>query len=143
MDKIDKKEYHRIHNWLRYHHGKASYCCHCNTKNCKRYEFALIKGKEYARDINNYIQLCSACHKAYDFKEETGEKISKGLKGLKRPYRWVTLYQHTKDGLFIAMYDSLESASKATGVMRTAIDNNLHDRSKSAGGFVWAKKILC
>ena len=143
MDKIDKKEYHRIHNWLSYHYGKASYCCQCNNKKCKRYQYALIKGKEYAKNIDNYIQLCVSCHKKYDFSEKARENLSKALKGLKKPSRWITLYQHTKEGILVAVYESLDLASNTTGIMRTAIDNNLQGRSRSAGGFVWAKKTLC
>jgi len=32
----------------------------------KRYEWALRKGREYKRDVNDFIQLCTSCHHKYD-----------------------------------------------------------------------------
>ena len=70
--KIDKrtekqKTYNRMHAWLINKFGKATKCdgeeCRCNSTH---YEWALIQGKEYEKDINNYKMLCKSCHTIYD-----------------------------------------------------------------------------
>lgn len=39
----------------------------------------------------------------------------------------------------ICAYESVTKASASTGISRTSISNNLSNKSKSAGGFVWKK----
>lgn len=57
-----------IHQWIIYHFGKAN---KCENKDCKkigkRFEYALINNKTYERKIENYIMLCSQCHRKYDW----------------------------------------------------------------------------
>jgi len=76
--------YKNVHGWLRYHHGKAN---KCQNPNCKgksiKYEYALKKGLEHARNINHYMELCKVCHhgwydvevyyQAYKNRNYTGE----------------------------------------------------------------------
>jgi group I intron endonuclease len=45
--------------------------------------------------------------------------------------------QYDKDKVFIASYDSIILASKASGVERRNIQANMARRSKSAGGYIW------
>ena len=45
--------------------------------------------------------------------------------------------QYTLDGEKVAEYKSISTASKITGVKRTAINNNLTGWAKSAGGYIW------
>lgn len=64
----DKAGYTAIHTWLTNKYGKAS---HCENKRCEglpasRYEWASISG-ECKRDINDYVQLCTRCHRKYDY----------------------------------------------------------------------------
>lgn len=68
-----------IHQWLIYHLGKAN---KCENKSCKkigkRFEYALIDGKPYDRKRENYMMLCSQCHRKYDWdsgKFESQKKI--------------------------------------------------------------------
>lgn len=42
-------------------------------------------------------------------------------------------------GKQICSYESVTKASASTGISRTSISNNLSNKSKSAGGFVWKK----
>lgn len=79
------ENYFNIHTWLRINHGKASKCENenCTHKTPKRYEWALIKGKEHKKNRNNYIQLCPSCHRKYDFTEQTRQNLSKAKKGIK------------------------------------------------------------
>jgi len=81
MKNIDN--YQRVHQWLAYHYGRAYKCEHCNgTKKSKRNEWALKKGFKYEKNVDNFIQLCSSCHKLYDFTEETRKKQSLAKIGL-------------------------------------------------------------
>lgn len=67
---IDKREYDKIHAWLRYNYGKPPKCFMCGKlghKN-KRWniQYALLKGKPYKKIIENFIPLCASCHEKYD-----------------------------------------------------------------------------
>jgi hypothetical protein len=77
------KQYYRIiHEWLHKHHGKPN---HCGNQSCDglgiRYEYALIHGRQHDRNINNYIQLCSKCHRNYDMTPEKSKEISIRIAG--------------------------------------------------------------
>jgi predicted DNA-binding protein YlxM (UPF0122 family) len=61
--------YGAVHIWLRNTYGKADSCKFCDSKDAKRYEWALIKGREYKRNIENFMQLCKSCHAKYDAKK--------------------------------------------------------------------------
>ena len=45
--------------------------------------------------------------------------------------------QYSQDGAYIASFDSILLASKATGIGKCAIQSNTSGRSKSSGGFIW------
>ena len=60
----DNVAYQAIHRWLRLYCLKSPVCKHC--KKDTRTEWALIKGKEHAREKGNYMELCSSCHNKYD-----------------------------------------------------------------------------
>jgi len=66
---IGKASYHSTHWWLLYYHGKAKKCenYYCK-KESKIFEWALLKGKEYERNTENFWQLCKSCHMYYDRK---------------------------------------------------------------------------
>ena len=57
-----------IHHWLRYHYGSAN---KCENKECssisKNYTWALIHGKEYEKNRDNFRMLCAKCHLKYDY----------------------------------------------------------------------------
>lgn len=76
--KGDKASYFAIHMWLKTHFGKAENCeyefCRYPRTNSagrtlkkpKSFEYALRKGFRHSHKRENYIQLCSSCHKYYD-----------------------------------------------------------------------------
>ena len=66
--------YFAFHDWLRRHHGKANKCesPSCRGKS-KRFEYALLKGKEHGHSRENYWMLCKSCHVTYD-ETSLGEK---------------------------------------------------------------------
>lgn len=62
-----KATYCAKHRWIYYWFGKASKCEHCGTLKALKYEWANISGK-YNRNITDYKQLCTKCHKIFDYK---------------------------------------------------------------------------
>lgn len=76
----ETKDYLPIHKWLIYHFEKTGKCEFCKTVSAKKYEWALLKGKEYKRKRENYIELCCKCHRNYDGNMPGG--WNKGKKGL-------------------------------------------------------------
>ena len=66
------KHYNNCHAYINRHYGKANKCenSECDFENPKRFEWALLKDKEYSKNIEDYIQLCPSCHRKYDFTDE-------------------------------------------------------------------------
>lgn len=69
-----------IHKWINRHFGKAD---HCENENCEGksnwFEWALLRGCEYARDIKVFKQLCRSCHTKYDMTDERKANIVAGI----------------------------------------------------------------
>lgn len=73
-----------------------------------------------------------------------GEKLSKARKGKPCTYSQATkdkLYkkveQYTKDGEFIARYESMSEATKVTNIATSNISYCCNGKRRFAGGFVW------
>lgn len=84
MQKIRKKtltNYSYIHQWNNENHPKAGVCEYCGGN--KRNEWALKKGKEHARGVENYLELCKSCHIKYD---RTKEWIENNKRSLDKTY---------------------------------------------------------
>jgi len=66
-----------IHKWLKNNYGKPDRCesIDCNHIS-KKFDLALIKGKEYERKRENFIILCRSCHKKYDMSQAFKDKTS-------------------------------------------------------------------
>jgi len=129
-------EYFRIHNWLAYHHGKAFKCENqsCNSESPKRYEWALLKGKEHKRNRNNYVQLCPSCHRKYDFTEATRRKQSASRKGVTPSNTRKVVLNNER------IFSSITKASRQTGVSITSIHNNIKGLSKTTKAGIWEYK---
>lgn len=56
--------YKAIHLYLNAHFPKAGACDECGAQG--RTHYALIHGREYSRDREDYRELCSPCHGQYD-----------------------------------------------------------------------------
>jgi hypothetical protein len=137
-----EKEYFRIHNWLSYHHGKANKCENesCESVNPKRYEWALLKGKDYAKDRNNYIMLCPSCHRIYDYTDKQKQKQSLAKKGIE-PKNKICVYQYTLDNVFVKKHDSFTEAAKEVGGIPTAFSALKRGRLKTYKKFIWKFEI--
>ncbi len=69
--------YVSTHKWLSKKYGKPTYCenpgCVYPRQGAKKwlekpykFEWALLKGKKYSRDRQDYMWFCTACHRKYD-----------------------------------------------------------------------------
>lgn len=131
-------EYYRIHAWINHHYGKASYCSNdkCIGKS-KNYAWALVKGKIYEKNIENYIQMCYSCHIKYDLTEEIRENARIRMTGKPMPESTKKKMSEVKKGktldwikkkiLFIdemgneTVFNSVNEASEGIGLNRSTI----------------------
>ena len=62
-----KAGYMAKHTWIRKHYGKAN---KCENPNClgksNTFDWALLKGKQYDHNRENFWMLCRSCHLSYD-----------------------------------------------------------------------------
>lgn len=136
---ITNAEYTRIHRWLYRNYGKATLCEANDCRhNSNRFEWALVRGKKYGLERCNFIQLCSACHKRYDYTDSKRKKQS--IAKIGNCNRGIQVKQLDKSGVLISVFKSARRAGKILGISYKAINNVLRGRSQSAGGFVWAYK---
>ncbi len=62
--KGDAVGYRAVHTYLSKHFPKSGTCDECHE--AKRTDYALIKGREYSRNREDYRELCRRCHIVYD-----------------------------------------------------------------------------
>lgn len=63
MWKSDMVKYGALHSWVNRNKIKIGICTICNEY--KRTEFANIDHK-YNRNLNDYMEVCTKCHRLYD-----------------------------------------------------------------------------
>lgn len=100
---VEEVNYATYHKRVNKKLGKARECIHCHTKNAKRYEWANVSGK--FGDENDYIQLCTRCHRKFDYGKpdaftiETCIRCNKKFKKMKaRPRQVMCGDRRTKIG---------------------------------------------
>lgn len=76
---------------------------------------------------------------------ETRKKIGIANRGRKHTLKdkkkmWVPVCQYTKDGKFVAEYESVGEAEKQTGVLHNNISKVCNSKRSFAGGFRWKYK---
>lgn len=130
-----KRLYDRVHKWLEYNYKKEKLCTFCNSETSSRYEWALIKGCVYEKNIENFVELCVACHRQYDVTQASRKAMSLAQRNKPRPWRRKKV-KAEKGGDSIE-FPSIGEASKETGISRTAISNALTGRAKTAGNYCW------
>lgn len=132
--KTNSAEYCSIHQWIQRHYGKAFKCENpeCKSVNIKRFEWALIKGKQHKKDIGHYIQLCTSCHKKYDYTETHRKNISLSkLAGTKRNKK---IKSTDENGISIT-YRSISDARKFSGASLSAIYASLNNKEIKWGKY--------
>jgi NUMOD3 motif len=58
--------YSGLHHWVKKHLGRPSKCEHCGTTTAKKFEWANRSGL-YLREVEDWIRLCTSCHRQYDY----------------------------------------------------------------------------
>lgn len=83
----DAASYQAIHQYLLKYYPKTGVCEECG-KRSKRTEHALIHGRHYSRNREDYRELCPGCHHQYDQagKPKSPALVAKMREGQKR--RW-------------------------------------------------------
>jgi hypothetical protein len=64
--KGDDVGYHALHRWVGKKLGRPSKCEHCGTETARKFEWANKSGK-YLRSLDDWIRLCTRCHRKYDY----------------------------------------------------------------------------
>jgi hypothetical protein len=84
--KGDEASYRALHGYLCKHYSKAGICDECGKP--ARTDYALIHGRPYSRNREDYRELCRRCHLRYDLGgvKKNPEAIAKVAAGLRR--RW-------------------------------------------------------
>lgn len=157
---VNSKEYGNIHKWISYHYGKADKCESSTCKGVsKNYQWALLKGKEYHKDVSHFWQLCCSCHTKYDENVNKGElmrklltgkkhtqehndSIGRGHRGLKYNFpngnkQSKKLRQLSIDGEFIREWKSLAEAVEVLGVHGGNVSSVCNGNRNKTAGFKW------
>ena len=66
--KGDKVGYTGLHNWVRNKLGSPSRCEFCGTLKAKKFEWC-NKDHKYKRNLNDWLRLCTSCHRKYDYEK--------------------------------------------------------------------------
>lgn len=90
-------------------------------------------GKKHNFETRQKMRISSLGRKA---SEETKLKMSKVKKGIK-PKNLKSLQKYSLNNIFICTYNSITEAALSNNISRTSILNNLKNRSKTAGKFIW------
>ena len=133
--KLRNGGYQAIHIWLKNHYGIANMCeCNkCNGKS-KKYQWALLKNKNHSHNRENYIMLCSSCHRKYDMSNKLKIDIANTKMKDKK------ILQYSKQNKLINTWNNLYSISILLNINKNAVCNCLNNRAKTSAGFIWKYK---
>lgn len=131
--------YSTFHYRVRKKAGKPKFCSNkqCTSINPKRFEWALIRGREYSDDPADYISLCPSCHRKYDLTEETRKKLSEVMMGKNRHGRDRRVRGISKDGNVIECETITQAAKMINLKSMSNICSALAGRTKTSGGYRW------
>lgn len=62
-----------LHQWVAYWKGRPKICEFCGTEKAKKYEWA-NKDHKYKRVLDDYIRMCTSCHRKYDIENNNYKK---------------------------------------------------------------------
>lgn len=150
-------EYKRIHLYLNRHNPKKRLCNVCKSTAERSYQHALIHGKQHEQKIENYIEMCSKCHTAYDmgnYKIVDGQIVITKTKdyskvgNVKNHCTAKPIDQYLTNGELVKSYESISMAAK-DGFPLNGLSKCLKT-GKEGYGFIWKyktgikkPKVLC
>jgi hypothetical protein len=128
-----------LHARLRRKYGKAKSCIFCHILTAKKYEYALITGKSYSLNIEDYLELCTSCHRKYDMTEQIKIKISKSKKGIKPSKEVIELRKiainknpigiKVFDTITMISYRTITEAAKSIGIKSSTLQAMLNGQN--------------
>ena len=103
------------------------------------------KGKKRNNITKKRMALAQQKYYASPASIETRKKIGNANRGRKHTLEykkkmWVPVCQYTKDGKFVAEYESIKEAEKQTGALHNNISKVCKGKRPFAGGFRWNYK---
>lgn len=117
--------YIALHTWLKTWRGKPNKCEICKRTDCKKYEWA-NKDHKYRRIFDDWLRLCTSCHRQYDIKNNNystyqGKRIGstsiyKGVcwaEKINRKNPWMAYIDQNHKRIHIGYFDTELNASKA------------------------------
>lgn len=110
---------------------------HINTDKTD-YRLENLRWVTNKENSNNSLTLQHCREKTY-----TKEVIKQRLETRKRGNTKTapkTVFQYTKDGVFVKEYFSITEAQRITGINHNSIHRVLNDNTQSAGGYLWTDK---
>lgn len=130
--KSERQKYQYIHWKISIIYGKATKCesLSCKHKTPQRFEWALIKGRQYSLDASDYIQLCPSCHRKYDMTDEIRKSISASHIG-KRMGRDNPAARKVIDTRTGVIYHTVREAADTSGFKRTTLIAMLKGRNNT------------
>lgn len=117
--------YKAIHLYLNAHFPKAGACDECGAQG--RTHYALIHGREYSRNREDYRELCSPCHGQYDAGGERSSSVKLTADQVAEIRR---RYTPSSGGGGKGLHpNSAESLAREFGVHRNTVANIVSGRS--------------
>ena len=137
-DRTWRRNYFKVHQWLRRNLVKVNKCHQCESVTESKYEWALITGLEYEKKAENFIELCTSCHRKYDMTKEGIQRLR--LIGSQIEVRTTCPIRVSKPtGEVVGEYSSITDACLELGISKTSVSNVLSGRAKRAGRLKWEK----
>ena len=138
--KVSDNHYKNCHAYINRKYGKALKCenVSCNYKNPKRFEWALLKGRNYSKNIEDYIQLCPSCHSYYDFISSLtrNRQFRTSIMGANNS-KSKPILQYTLEGDLVKRWESVSMCARELKVCRSNVFANLRGKTKYVRSFVF------
>lgn len=132
------KTYSGIHTALIQIYGNAPTCIWDSSHDKKhRLEWANVTGN-YTIDIQDYLPMCSPCHRKFDFTEKSREVSREMMRNNVAGSNRCAVGQYL-DGELVATYPSILAASIKNRISRGWMWHLVMEERISAGGFTWQK----
>lgn len=133
--KGDDVGYSALRGWISKVLGKPTTCQNCKKIGLtgRKIHWANKSGR-YLRNLNDWIRLCSSCHQFFDRRDKT--KWNENMKKYKKP-----VVRIDGNGLE-TVFTSITEAAKSVSGYKSAIQNCLKNKQKTAYGFIWKKYYI-